>query len=99
MKQSALFWHELSYSEEKGLPIDVFVTPHNINILALTGTRLCLVPRGYDILQMTQSDKCGRGAMVLFKEGLGLTIIHSSKDDIFIQSYIVYHLLDRIAIR
>ena len=69
--------------------------PRNIDILTLTETWLGtsidaqvlseLVPPGYDILHVARPDKRGGGVAVLFREGLVLNIIQSTKDGIFTQ--------------
>ena len=81
--------------KNKALSIADLVTSRNIDILALTETWLGtsidaqvlseLVPPGYDILHVARPDKRGGGVAVLFRQGLVLNIIQSTKDGIFTQ--------------
>ena len=71
------------------------MTSRNIDILALTETWLGttidakalseVVPPSYDILHVARPDKRDGGVAVLFREGLVLNIIQSTKDGIFTQ--------------
>ena len=69
--------------------------PRNIDILTLTETWLGtsidaqvlseLVPTCYDIMHVARPDKHDGGVAVLFREGLVLNIIQSTKVGIFTQ--------------
>jgi exonuclease III len=94
-KQLTLFSLNCRSVKNKALSIADLVISRNIDILAMTETWLgCstdaqvlseLKPPGYDVLQVSRPDKRGGGVAVLFKEGLSVKIIPSTKDDVFTQ--------------